>query len=67
MENLKNCPFCGFDLNTLDDFDDNIHPIDRERTVWIVNCSSIAGGCDASVLGDSEQDAINNWNTRSKK
>jgi len=63
---LKPCPFCGFDLDAFEYFDDTIYPKGRDRTVWSVNCAHFAGGCDASVLGDSEQDAINNWNKRVK-
>jgi len=64
MVKLKPCPFCGFDFNKLDELDDVIYPVTRSRMVWRVNCLEYAGGCDGSMLGDSSEDAVNNWNNR---
>lgn len=61
---LKLCPFCGFQPDPEDM--DCIYPVDREKTVYSVNCYEVGGGCSASVLGWSIQDAIDNWNRRIK-
>lgn len=59
------CPFCGHILN-IDDDDDILYPINRERDIWNIVCSVVSGGCDASILADSPADAIRKWNTRAK-
>lgn len=35
-----------------------------EGTTYNVVCQTSAGGCSASIDGDSYKEAINNWNTR---
>jgi hypothetical protein len=63
---LKPCPFCGF--NNIDSEDpDTIYPVDREKKVYILTCNTCYGGCDASVLGDSVEDCITNWERRTNK
>lgn len=60
---LKSCPFCGhqpFEDNLID----SIHPIDREYTLWTAGCVDNEGGCNASSLGGTMQEAIDNWNKR---
>lgn len=65
---MKACPFCGF-VVSLDDYIDAVHPIRvwDKYEIWQAGCLAIAGGCDASVLGDSKEDAIKNWNRRYKE
>jgi hypothetical protein len=65
---MKACPFCGF-VVSFDDYIDAVHPIRVRgaREIWQAGCLTIAGGCDASVLGDSKEDAIKNWNRRHKE
>jgi hypothetical protein len=58
----KRCPFCGLTPD-LDDVD-FLHPENRVRTVWGAHCSGAAGGCDASTLGDSREDAMRRWEER---
>lgn len=58
----KHCPFCGLLLDY--DDDDCIYPINRERTIYNLVCYEIGGGCGASVLGTSREDAIRRWETR---
>lgn len=68
---LKNCPFCGHDLNTQDPMD-TLYPsfvwynpeTEQEETVWNIVCHVTAGGCDCEVYGDSPQQCIENWNRR---
>ena len=59
---LLPCPFCGFQPD-LDD-PDTVYPLNREKTTWQVGCSTIAGGCDANVLGGTKESAIKAWNKR---
>jgi len=61
---LKPCPFCGHDLNQQDLWHETVYPIDKQKTIWSVNCAEETGGCSASILGSSGDDAINNWNKR---
>lgn len=58
----KPCPFCGLTPD-LDDVD-FLHPVNRERTLWGAHCAAPAGGCDASTLGDSREDALARWEAR---
>ena len=62
-EELKPCPFCGFTFEYADMID-VIYPINRERTLWNVVCVDNAGGCNASSLGGTEREAVDNWNKR---
>ncbi|MGZ8924493.1 MAG: hypothetical protein ACXW2E_01285 [Nitrososphaeraceae archaeon] len=62
-ENLLNCPFCGFHPDINDE--DCIYPLNRERTLWNLVCYETGGGCGASVLGDTKEEVITRWNTRS--
>lgn len=65
---LKLCPFCGNDVQKQYELDsrDTVYPVDREQRVWNVLCGGWYGygGCSASILGDSAEDAMNNWNRR---
>lgn len=56
---LKDCPFCGNDLNTQDHMD-TVYPQDREMTLWQVVCQR----CSATMLGESKEEAIDSWNKR---
>jgi len=67
---LLPCPFCGHDLNT-QDIEDTIYPtssyIDEdgmEKYIYNIVCQVSAGGCDASILGDSVEKCITKWNKR---
>lgn len=60
---LKPCPFCGHQPDE-DNLIDSIHPVTRECTVWTAGCVDNEGGCNASVLGGTAVEAINNWNKR---
>ena len=61
---LLPCPFCDNDLNRQDP-QDTIYPIDRTGTIWNVVCTESSGGCDASIMADTPEQAIKKWNTRS--
>ena len=61
---LKPCPFCGSDVDSYKDSADFIHPASKDKTVWQINCCSVYGGCDASILGDSPEDCIEKWDKR---
>lgn len=63
MQKLLACPFCGHnpDLNNLRD---SLHPVGRNYDLWTFSCLDNEGGCNASVLGSSEEDCIQRWNTR---
>ncbi len=60
---LKTCPFCKFDVNQ-EQMIDTLYPIDQAKTVWGLHCADGIGGCTASVLGWSPEEAIANWNRR---
>lgn len=62
---FRDCPFCRHDLNS-DDIMDTVYPTDRERTSWQVVCQTLAGGCGATVYGETEEEAMDNWNRRTK-
>ena len=55
---VKNCPFCGSEPN-IDD-PDFCYPATRDRKVWQACCPM----CEAQMLGETKEDAINNWNKR---
>jgi len=59
---LKDCPFCEHKF-TANDLDDAIYPINRERTVWQCGCVI----CTAAVLGGTAEEAVSDWNKRSRK
>ena len=52
-EELKDCPFCGGEA-------DNRHE-------YIVECRNNACTADCSIVGDSPEEAIKAWNTRTPK
>lgn len=58
----KPCPFCGLTPD-LEDVD-FIHPVTRNHSVWGAHCTVAAGGCDASILGDSREDVLERWEAR---
>lgn len=62
MIELKDCPFCGFKPNYQDA--DCVYPVNRERTLYNVVCYETGGGCGASVLGWTEDEAVERWNRR---
>lgn len=56
------CPFCGF---VPDDPDEFCYPIAcRTGPLFRAGCCESCGGCSASVLGSTAEEAINNWNRR---
>jgi hypothetical protein len=67
MTNIQPCPFCGFDIGIEFNKDsiDILYPVGKtQRTVWKMSCNTSMGGCSASVLGSTPQQAIDNWNKR---
>ena len=65
LPHMLSCPFCGFQPNVCDD--DALYPVGRDRKVWGAHCYETGGGCGASVLGYSPQDAVNTWNKRASQ
>jgi hypothetical protein len=63
---LKQCPQNGH-IPDADNYIDSIHPLNREKTLWAAYCVGSEGGCDASSLGGTRQEAIDKWNTRYKE
>lgn len=61
-EELKSCPFCKFQPD-IDD-PDCIYPINREKTLWSLNCYETGGGCATQVLGSNREEVIEKWNKR---
>ena len=65
---LAPCPFCTIDLMEVAEEDgglvDLVYPINKERTLYTVNCPEYAGGCNASMLGGTREEAIAAWNRR---
>ena len=61
MIKLKPCPFCGFLPGG--DMRDIVYPVGRLTDLYQCVCSN--GECGATVLGYDEEDAMDNWNTRS--
>lgn len=59
---LRECPFCKF-VPKIEDAD-CLYPIDRQRSVWNLNCYESGGGCGVSVLGWSKFECIDRWNNR---
>lgn len=62
MNKIKNCPFCGFEMDVYDE--DCLYPISREKNVWKIVCYGLKGGCSASIFGKSPEDCIEKWNKR---
>ncbi len=60
---LAPCPFCGFDVAPAP-MVDTLYPVTREKTIWGLHCADGVGGCSASVLGFTPEEAICNWNRR---
>lgn len=61
---LHPCPFCGH-APDVENLCDSLHPVTRDRSLWTFSCVDNEGGCNASVLADSEESAIEAWNRRS--
>ena len=59
---IKPCPFCGDRPNYEDS--DFCYPSNREGTLWSAHCCAGGCGCGASMLGQTKQEAIDNWNNR---
>lgn len=38
--------------------------VPQEQWCWDMNCPETAGGCGATISGDSKQEAIDKWNRR---
>lgn len=60
---LRACPFCGHQPEE-DNLYDSIHRVNREGTLWTAGCVDNEGGCNASVLAGSREEAIAKWNAR---
>jgi len=60
---VKPCPFCAHIFDS-ENFADSIHPENRDKTLFSVNCLESEGGCGAKVLGASKEEAVSKWNTR---
>lgn len=59
------CPFCGMTPDSTDA--DFCYPTLTRKdgtSIYRAGCIESAGGCGAEVLGDSPNDAIWRWNTR---
>jgi hypothetical protein len=63
MYTLLRCPFCGHQPDE-DNLCDSVHKIGRTSGLWTAGCVDNEGGCNASVLGGSRENAIERWNTR---
>lgn len=59
---LKHCPFCEHQFRE-DEMDDVIYPTNRERTLWQCGCTV----CTATVFGTTPDEAVADWNKRSRK
>lgn len=60
LPEMKNCPFCGFKVDVNDD--DSVYPLDFEKTLWQAGHYV----CGVSILGDTAEEAVDNWNKRSE-
>lgn len=65
MTHLKDCPFCGYQVSTHDPLD-TIYPAgpDRNTDGSYKVIQVVCQVCSATVLGESRQEAIDNWNRR---
>lgn len=61
---LLPCPFC--ELRPEYEDRDFCYPATRDNNLWGAHCSESSGGCSASVLGSTKEDAIKQWNSRPK-
>lgn len=65
---LAPCPFCTIDLMEVAEVDgglvDLVYPINLDRTIYSVNCPEHAGGCNASMIAGTREEAIAAWNKR---
>lgn len=61
ISKLLPCPFCGNDVSTQDPLD-TVYPCDRQMTLFQTVCNS----CSATVLGETGDEAVANWNRRVK-
>jgi len=65
LRTFRDCPFCGHDLNG-QDIMDTVYPANKQYTHWNVVCTESSGGCSATMYGETEEEAIDNWNCRYK-
>lgn len=63
---LKPCPFCGHQPRE-DNLVDSVYPLTRDYTVWSAGCVDNEGGCNASSMGGTMLEAVDNWNKRVEK
>ena len=59
LKPLLPCPFCGSILDSNDS--DTVYPATRDKMVWQVICKN---ECSAIMLGDTPEQAVDNWNKR---
>lgn len=80
MTKLLPCPFCGAELDDADSDALHMSVVawkiknghkhyvrynePNDGRCYEVHCSTIYGGCGATITGDSELDAIAAWNMR---
>ena len=57
-EELKPCPFCGYEF--AEDDTNAVYPITKTKDLWACGCEQ----CSAQVVGESETESIQAWNTR---
>ncbi len=57
---MKNCPFCGCKVDVNDP--DSVYPTNREKTLYQAGHYV----CGVSILGDTAEEAIANWNKRTE-
>jgi hypothetical protein len=62
-ENLARCPFCRKRVATIWE-GIQIDSEGEQSAEYRAECNTGSGGCGASVYGDTEQEAIDRWNTR---
>ncbi len=66
MDELKPCPFCGYNMaNEEDGAYQKAGFVGPQTPVWEVCCGSAA--CNASVSTTSRESAITAWNTRPRE
>lgn len=58
---LLPCPFCGFKPDP--DYADCIYPVGKSELLQLV-CYECAGGCGATVYGNTRAQCISTWNRR---
>lgn len=69
-QDVKDCPFCGHTI--VKDDPDSLYPLIKKQQdgtlrpyAFNLVCAVPSGGCDASMMGDSEDDCLEKWNRRS--